>query len=548
MSSIITQLEDAVDGLGNQALSNEPETSAPASIDNSSDKTRGVIEVVPTPSEPTIPKSRKRTRAVLGFLEDQWFLFGLGILIAIASQVQVPASQQRVKETVVTYLCVSIIFFVTGCTLDTKTLVQNYGRWKLHLFVQVQCFLMTSAISFAVVSVCATNPSFMDPSLLIGIILMGCVATTISSNVVMTRQAHGNQALTVVQSTVGNFLGVFLTPALIVMYTSTGAWYTKVLPPSNGQFGEIYRRVLKQLGLSIFVPLSVGQIVHNLFPSATKKVFITWKLNKIGSVCLLMVIWQTYDQAFSSRAFETIPASNMVFIVFISAAFFLVFWLVAFFISNFWLPRRDTIAVCYCVPAKTPAMGVPLSEVMFVGLSAAVESKIQIPMVIYQGLQIVFGSLLIIFFRKWVRPQEMEQEQHAAQHRVGDGEPLRDELYAKQVVDNMTNRRLITRPIFTTPQSLTQAAPSAGQNLLRRDRLPHSSDDQKQRLHEVYLERRYLEKKKCGVRTPQCARCADKRFGLFFLSIVPEGNMQKVNIELEQGSNIRTTAGPPQSS
>lgn len=71
-----------------------------------------------------------------------------------------------------------------------------------------------------------------------------------------------------------------------------------------------------------------------------------------------------------------------------------------------WLPKADVISVCYCVPAKTPAMGVPLAHVMFVGLSAQLESKIQIPMVIYQGLQIVGGSLLISFFRSWVKPQE----------------------------------------------------------------------------------------------------------------------------------------------
>jgi sodium/bile acid cotransporter 7 len=71
----------------------------------------------------------------------------------------------------------------------------------------------------------------------------------------MTGQAHGNTALTVVQSTLGNFLGPFLTPVLITMYTSNGAWYTKVLPSDNGGYGEIYRRVFKQLGLSIFVPL-----------------------------------------------------------------------------------------------------------------------------------------------------------------------------------------------------------------------------------------------------------------------------------------------------
>lgn len=84
---------------------------------------------------------------------------------------------------------------------------------------------------------------------------MGCLPTTIASNVVMTRQAHGNASLTVVESTIGNFLAPFLTPALVSMYTSTGAWYTKGLPSNSGGYGEIYRRIFKQLGLSVFLPM-----------------------------------------------------------------------------------------------------------------------------------------------------------------------------------------------------------------------------------------------------------------------------------------------------
>ena len=147
------------------------------------------------------PKWRHYLCLIRWFLLDQWFLVALGFIILISSQVQVPKPQQAKKEVVVTYLCVALIFIITGATLPTKVLIQNYKRWKLHLFVQVQCFLLTSVISFAVVSLCATNPDFMDAGLLVGIIFTGCVPTTISSNVIMTAQAHGNQALTVVQST-----------------------------------------------------------------------------------------------------------------------------------------------------------------------------------------------------------------------------------------------------------------------------------------------------------------------------------------------------------
>ena len=216
---------------------------------------RDVNESAPCSDQPKF-RWHHHLSTVRWFITDQWFLLALGCLILIASQVQVPLSQQNKREVVVTYLCVALIFIITGCTLPTHVLVQNYKRWRIHLFVQIQCFLMTSAIAFAVVSICATNPDFMDPGLLVGIIFTGCVSTTISSNVVMTGQAHGNQALTVVQSTLGNFLGPFLTPLLVEMYTSTGAWYTKILPDAGaGKLGDLYRRVFKQLGLSLFLPL-----------------------------------------------------------------------------------------------------------------------------------------------------------------------------------------------------------------------------------------------------------------------------------------------------
>ena len=209
-----------------------------------------------TGSTPSRPKWRRVLSKIKWFIADQWFLVALAGFILLASQVQVPGTQQATKELFVTYLCATVIFLITGCTLPTKVLFANYSRWKIHLFVQLQSFLLTSAIVFAVVSLCATNPDFMDPGLLVGMIFMGCVPTTISSNLKMTKEARGNQALTVVESTLGNFLGPFISPPLILMYTSSGAWYTEVVPGIGfGELGGLYKRVFKQLGLSMFLPL-----------------------------------------------------------------------------------------------------------------------------------------------------------------------------------------------------------------------------------------------------------------------------------------------------
>ncbi len=43
---------------------------------------------------------------------DQWFLLALGLLIAIASQVQVPLVHQQLKRSLTSYICISIIFFM----------------------------------------------------------------------------------------------------------------------------------------------------------------------------------------------------------------------------------------------------------------------------------------------------------------------------------------------------------------------------------------------------------------------------------------------------
>lgn len=322
----------------------------------------------------------------------------MALLIVISSQVQVPADRQQLKQTIVTYLSVAIIFFVsiiarhaapklnadmilqiTGCTLKTRILIENYSRWKVHLFIQIQCFLMTSAIVFGVVAAAATNRDFMDPELLVGMIFLGSVPTTLSSNVIMTGQAHGNSALTVVQTTIGNFIGPFLSPALIKLYTSTGAWYTDYLASAqDGGFGEVYRRVFFQLGLSVYLPMVVGQVLQNLFPEACNKVFVQWRLKKVGSLALLSIIWQTFDQAFATGAFSSVKPSNIIFIVFMNVAFFAVWLVICFSTSVPWLSRKDVVSVAYVVPAKTPAMGVPLSNVMFAGLSLLTESRMQI--------------------------------------------------------------------------------------------------------------------------------------------------------------------------
>ncbi|KAL2059116.1 hypothetical protein ABVK25_000408 [Lepraria finkii] len=169
------------------------------------DQVRVTIALAAFSQDPDVDAISRRSGVV-----DQWFLLALGFFILLASQVQVRGSQHKKKEIVVTYLLVAIIFSITGCTLPTKVLLASYSRWKLHVFIQIQSFLITSAIVYAVVSLCATNPDFMAPS-------RHDIHRMCANHYLFQRyDDEANQALIVVQSTLGNYLGLFILPLLIL--------------------------------------------------------------------------------------------------------------------------------------------------------------------------------------------------------------------------------------------------------------------------------------------------------------------------------------------
>lgn len=76
--------------------------------------------------------------------------------------------------------------------------------------------------------------------------------------------------------------------------------------------------------------------------------------------------------------------------------------------------------MCYCVLAKSIAIGVPLASVLIIGLSRREQSKPQISMVMFRGLQTPAGSLMMLPFRRWVCAEE-EAEEKAESESVPKG-------------------------------------------------------------------------------------------------------------------------------
>lgn len=387
-------------------------------------------------------KPYKWAKWILDFLIAQWFFVLLGVFVALAHSYPEFAKQGGTirSEYSIGYGAVALIFLISGLSMSTKELLANIAHWRAHFTVLSSSFFITSAIIYGIASgIKASHDGAIDEWLLVGLIVTHSCPTTVSSNVVMTKQADGNFILTTCEVVVGNLLGAFITPALVQMYL-TGGWDfgNPVHQEVHSSVSELYRNVMKQIGLSVFVPLFVGQVVQNIWPKQVKWCLTTFKMNKVGSFMLLLIMFQSFSTAFAQDAFTSVSHASIVFLVFFNIGIYLFFTMLVFFYSRpkfilyllpteptlestktyawcykifrpFYYNRRDTVSIMLCGPAKTAALGVSLVSSQY-GSSNPKLGVLLVPLVLYQAEQVMTAQVLVKFMKKWIHAEDVKED------------------------------------------------------------------------------------------------------------------------------------------
>ncbi|KAM0789530.1 hypothetical protein ACM66B_000345 [Microbotryomycetes sp. NB124-2] len=364
---------------------------------------------------------------VLDLLLGQWFLIGIGIVIALAHLSECRKEGGAIRsEYTISYLAVAIIFFISGLSLPFANLVRRVWDWKLHLVTQVTSFLFFPTVVYAIVNcVRAADPNFdrFDRYALIGMVVMSCVPTTVSSNVVMTGQAGGDESAATIEVMIGNLLGTFLSPALLDMFM-TGPWsFGKPVASGGGGQGQIYRAVLAQLGYTVFIPVTVGEVIQYIWPKQTKWTRTTFRLSKVGSVCLLLVIWATFSTAFAENVFEVLSGETIAFIVTVNVGLYLFHSILLFLLARK-IPFKHrkapigplfdsstTIPLLFCAAAKGVALGGPIVNILYGGLTPVAAATVSLPLVIYQGSQVALGQGTVAVMRAWKERVDRRERQ-----------------------------------------------------------------------------------------------------------------------------------------
>ena len=339
----------------------------------------------------------------ISILRTNWFLVALGVSIIFANLWPEFGKKNGIirAEITISFVAIGLLFFVTGINMKTKTIVESFLYYKLIFLVQSISFLFTPAIGFAVASI--LKVSGFNSSLASGIVIACCCPTTVSSNVVLTVAANGNEAAAVANSIIGNTIGIFISPLLII-------W---LLGISVGG-GVDYLKIFGNLGIIVVGPLVLGQLVRFMLPKQIEILKKYINLALFNSCCLLLIIYSVFCDTFSSGAFREIDAWLFVLVLFIMLVLLAFFSGASFYASRVPLlqfTKKDSISILFCASQKTVALGIPLIKVIFEGRTDI--GVLSIPILVYHAQQLVFGAILVPYLLKWCPRQDMiENSEH----------------------------------------------------------------------------------------------------------------------------------------
>uniref|UniRef100_A0A7S2TT72 Uncharacterized protein n=1 Tax=Lotharella oceanica TaxID=641309 RepID=A0A7S2TT72_9EUKA len=318
----------------------------------------------------------------------RFFLYFLILSIAVAGAYP-PAGRKKgplYPPITVSWVAVVLIFFITGLKLKSAELTKAAAYWRLNIYVLCFTFIfipLTVYILALILRQTAYNSDIID-----GMIVMGCLPTTISTCVILTKTASGNEAASVFNATVSNFLGIFLTPALLLLLL--------------GQSGSVsIVNILYKLAARVVAPVAFGQFLRWLVPSIIPWVTRNGKnLKRLSEILLLFIVWATFSETF----YQGVDAKPEEFGILLAMliplhCFYLAFCFFTTRIPCFGYTRPDIVALLFCSTQKTVALGIPLISAMYEDSDSI--GILSVPLLIYHPMQLVIASLLVGKLGQW---------------------------------------------------------------------------------------------------------------------------------------------------
>ena len=234
-----------------------------------------------------------------------------------------------------------------------------------------------------------------------GFCILGCLPMTVNMCYVLTTSANGDSSAALLNATLGNIIGTFVSPLLILGMLNVAASVS-------------YGSVLVKLLYKVLIPLIVGQGVLQLqHKYAFIKSFVKFVKphgKRVQETLLGLIVWSSFSNTFYHKL--ELPFDQVMIILgVVVVAQCLIYVMNWFFFSLKFLKftEKQKVAGFYCSSAKTMAMGLPLIVAMYeedpnLGIYS-------VPLLMYHPCLMLFGSIFLPYLKANTREEEEKEKE-----------------------------------------------------------------------------------------------------------------------------------------
>jgi sodium/bile acid cotransporter 7 len=295
------------------------------------------------------------------FYKKYQFLIHIAMAIVVALAHPPIGHKYVAAEYTSEWVAVIAIFVMQGLSLKLNELKHAVRLFKFNAFLQLFNLGFIPIVVFAVSRLLLVS-GILIKDMCDGMVVTACLPMTINMVLVLTASSNGNEACALLNATVGNFLGVFLTPAYLMLFL--------------GQDSDIkFFDVVLKLSYRVLLPTIVGLLLQNYvkcirdFSERNKQNF-----SKAGEYLLVFIVFTVFSTTFaeSDSGVAEGPQFDAIQILICSA--FVMFLLFGFMIFGWWCmktvfkgePKLVVMGFFGC-HHKTVAMGIPMIKAIYEG-------------------------------------------------------------------------------------------------------------------------------------------------------------------------------------
>ncbi len=300
-------------------------------------------------------------------LKVDWYLV-LIILMAVAASVAPARGEVAIDLGWASKILIGVVFFLHGARLSREAVLKGLTHWRLHLLILGATFVLFPALCVGL----AHLPAWITPpELASGLILLGCLPSTIQSSIAFVGVARGNVPAAVAAASASNMIGVFLTPLLAsVLMHAKGA-------VSAGSFWAIV--------LQLLAPFIAGQLLRPWIGGFVTRHHAT--LSKLDRGTILLIVYVAFSSAVVEGVWNRLDALDLARLLVLCLVLLgAVLAATALAARALGFDKADEIAIVFCGSKKSLASGAPMAAAL---LSPAVAGVAMIPLMVFHQIQLM---------------------------------------------------------------------------------------------------------------------------------------------------------------